>query len=458
MVCDFFHPRVGGVETHIWSLSQALLRLGHKVVVVTHCYGEHGGVQQMPNGLKVYYLPLVPFWRDVTLPTFFLFLPIFREICVYESIGIIHAHSIPSSLAAEAILCGQTMGLKLVYTDHSLYGEHDLASIHVNALLKWALAAVDRVVAVSKACAQSLCTRCDLRDTDVTVIPNAVDAGRFYPAAHAAGNPLVEAGPTLGPGCPVPKQSIGIIVLSRLTHRKGVGLLAEVLPLLCRRFPEVRIVIGGDGPKRKLLETARAKHGLQNCVYMVGEVDPGCVRELLHRGQILLNCSLTESFGITLLEAAACGLLTVSTNVGGIPDVLPRDMAILAPPEPEALVNAVGKAIDRLETVDPHDFHKRVSEAYSWEKTAKMTEQVYEASCRCEQTELADRFLRCLRRSSVFGVLLCMIAAALHVELLFLEWIRPRPRAETLSRDAFGSTASKVLDKVVQRPQQKEEM
>ena len=40
MVCDFFYPRLGGVEMHIWSLSQHLLRLGHKVIVVTNFYGN----------------------------------------------------------------------------------------------------------------------------------------------------------------------------------------------------------------------------------------------------------------------------------------------------------------------------------------------------------------------------------------------------------------------------------
>ena len=55
MVCDFFYPRLGGVEMHIWSLSQHLLRLGHKVIVITHAYGNRKGVRYMPGPLKVYY-------------------------------------------------------------------------------------------------------------------------------------------------------------------------------------------------------------------------------------------------------------------------------------------------------------------------------------------------------------------------------------------------------------------
>ena len=52
-VCDFFYPRMGGVEMHIWSLAQCLLRRGHKVVVITHAYDGRVGVRYMTNGLTV---------------------------------------------------------------------------------------------------------------------------------------------------------------------------------------------------------------------------------------------------------------------------------------------------------------------------------------------------------------------------------------------------------------------
>lgn len=53
MVSDFFYPNTGGVESHIYQLSQCLLALGHKVVVLTHAYGDRAGVRYLTNGLKV---------------------------------------------------------------------------------------------------------------------------------------------------------------------------------------------------------------------------------------------------------------------------------------------------------------------------------------------------------------------------------------------------------------------
>jgi hypothetical protein len=53
MVSDFFYPNTGGVESHIYQLSQCLLARGHKVVVLTHAYGDRAGVRYLTNGLKV---------------------------------------------------------------------------------------------------------------------------------------------------------------------------------------------------------------------------------------------------------------------------------------------------------------------------------------------------------------------------------------------------------------------
>ena len=56
MVSDFFFPNQGGVENHIYHLSQCLLQRGHKVIVVTHFYGNRRGVRYLTNGLKVSFL------------------------------------------------------------------------------------------------------------------------------------------------------------------------------------------------------------------------------------------------------------------------------------------------------------------------------------------------------------------------------------------------------------------
>ena len=56
-VTDFFYPAPGGVESHVYQLSQRLIERGHKVVILTHAYGDRSGVRYLTNGLKVYMVP-----------------------------------------------------------------------------------------------------------------------------------------------------------------------------------------------------------------------------------------------------------------------------------------------------------------------------------------------------------------------------------------------------------------
>ena len=113
---------------------------------------------------------------------------------------------------------------------------------------------------------------------------------------------------------------------------------------------------------------------LQERVEFLGSVPHANVRNVLVRGDIFLNCSLTESFCIAILEAACCGLLVVSTNVGGVPEVLPDDMIMLSNPTVDSMVTCVRKAvnIDRTDAV-AYETHQRIRDAYSWERVAEET-------------------------------------------------------------------------------------
>ncbi|KAF3540282.1 hypothetical protein F2Q69_00018279, partial [Brassica cretica] len=71
--------RILKVENHIYYLSQCLLNLGHKVVVMTHAYVNRSGVRYMTGGLKVYYVPWRPFVMQTTFPTVY---DIDQAICV----------------------------------------------------------------------------------------------------------------------------------------------------------------------------------------------------------------------------------------------------------------------------------------------------------------------------------------------------------------------------------------
>ena len=149
MVSDFFYPNFGGVEEHIYHLSQRLVQRGHKVVILTHSYGNRKGVRFLTAGIKVYYIPHWLVTDQVSLPTIYSTFPLFRSIFIREAIHLVHGHQAFSSMCHEAVIHARTMGLKVVFTDHSLFGFEDTSSILTNKLLKFTLSDIDHVICVS---------------------------------------------------------------------------------------------------------------------------------------------------------------------------------------------------------------------------------------------------------------------------------------------------------------------
>lgn len=413
MVSDFFYPNFGGVESHIYYLSQCLLELGHKVVVMTHAYGNRSGVRYMTNGLKVYYVPWKPFVMQSVLPTFSGTLPIMRTILIREKISLVHGHQAFSTLCHEALMHARTMGYKVVFTDHSLYGFSDVGSIHMNKVLQFTLADATQAICVSHTSKENTVLRSGIPAEKVYVIPNAVDTAMFKPAPER-----------------LPRDQIVIVVISRLVYRKGADLLVEVIPEVCRLHPNVCFIIGGDGPKRVRLEEMREKHSLQDRVEMLGAVPHAQVRSVLISGHIFLNSSLTEAFCIAILEAASCGLLTVSTRVGGVPEVLPDDMIVLAKPDPSDMVQAVGKAITMLPDIDPQVMHMRMKKLYSWHDVAKRTQIVYERALKCTDQSLIERLSRYLACGAWAGKLFCLVMIINYLFWCLLRLWQPEDEIE----------------------------
>lgn len=362
MVSDFFYPNVGGVEEHIFQLSQCLLARGHKVIVLTHVYGDRKGIRYMTNGLKVYYLPLQTFYNQSVLPTFITSIPLLRNIFLRERVAIVHGHSAFSTMAHEAMNLARAMGLKSVFTDHSLFGFADLSAIVTNNFLALSLADVNHCICVSYVGKENTVLRANVEQEKVSVIPNALDTQLFKPDLSKR-----------------PKDKINIIVMSRLQYRKGVDLQPDIIRNICQRYPHVNFIIGGDGPKRSLLEEVRDEVG-DHRLCLLGAVPHGRVHSVLVQGHIFLNTSLTEAFCIAICEAVCSGLQVVSTNVGGIPEVLPSHLIHLAHPNVASLTQKLELAIRLEETgerVGPWEMHQEVKNTYLWSDVMRRTELVY---------------------------------------------------------------------------------
>ncbi|KAH8927170.1 glycosyltransferase family 4 protein [Atractiella rhizophila] len=474
--------RTGGVESHVYMLSQRLLARGWSVVVISHLYpppasasaskhshprdqAPRAGVRWLSGGLRVYYIPLQPIppvSAHATLPQYFACLPLIRNILLRERPQIVHTQGALTSLGLEALMHqaskqsskeevgDEGIRIRTVFTDHSLFAFGAVGAMFGNKVLQGVLADTDACIAVSHTGKENLVLRAGLKPENVSVIPNALVSDQFRP--HERCEEI---------------HYRTIVLLSRLVYRKGIDLLISAIPKLCTLDPKIKFLIedvficlllevAGEGPKTIELEQMREKYQsvLDGRVQLVGALRHSDVRETLIKGQIYLQTSLTEAFGIGILEAASCGLYVVATRVGGVPEVLPDDgtMATWCEVDVDDVVRCVVQAVRRVREGKhvPWKSHERVRGMYDWDEVARRTEKVYEDAWAMDDVEVEERLRRYHACGVYFGKVLCIILIVQWWCFLLLDWWNPREEIDLAGDLDVGKLAEKWMQKIVE--------
>ncbi|XP_064800204.1 phosphatidylinositol N-acetylglucosaminyltransferase subunit A isoform X3 [Oncorhynchus masou masou] len=385
-------------------------------------------------------------YNQSTATTCFHSLPLLRCVFVRERITVVHAHSSFSAMGHDALFHAKTMGLNTVFTDHSLFGFADVSSILTNKLLTVSLCDTNHIVCVSYTSKENTVLRAALDPEIVSVIPNAVDPTDFTPDPSQRCD-----------------DRITIVVVSRLVYRKGkacrydcrnvksqlllihfflgIDLLGGIIPELCLKHPDLHFLIGGEGPKRIVLEEVREKYQLHDRVRLLGALEHKDVRGVLVQGHIFLNTSLTEAFCMAIVEGASCGLQVVSTRVGGIPEVLPEDLITLCEPTVRSLCAGLDSVIARQRSgsvASPASIHAHVCTLYTWRNVAERTEKVYDRVAGEKVLPLDRRLLRLRAHCGpVAGSIFSFFAVLNFLFLLLLRWLLP-DRLIDVAMDATG--------------------
>ncbi len=210
---------------------------------------------------------------------------------------LIHAHCVlyGGMLAARM---KASLGIPAVLTEHSSAYLRGLVRRRDLPLIKSVLQSMNHVVACGPALASSL--EAILPGLKVEVIGNMVDTNFFCPSGvRKSDRDFVLA-------------SVGVLVKC-----KGMDRLLQALAKAFGGRQEVRLTIGGDGPERGHLQELAAKLGLQEQVSFAGLMNRDQVRDLFQQAHVVVSSSRTETFGVTLIEAMACGTPVLTTRSGG---------------------------------------------------------------------------------------------------------------------------------------------
>ncbi|HEX2021348.1 MAG TPA: glycosyltransferase family 4 protein [Candidatus Thermoplasmatota archaeon] len=364
-VAPYLRPHVGGVESHVETVSAELARRGHDVVVYTSAQPGAPDEERVDG----YRIARVRAWANLfTTPV----TPGLGRALASAPCDVVHAHSPPPLSAWFAARWAAGARVPFVLTYHCdleipLWGGAAVVETYRRTLGLGTVRRADAVVATTRTYAQT--SRALWRRSDVDVVPNMVDARRFHPERGDAG---LRERHGLG------ERPVALFV-GRLTHHKGVE---EFVRAAASTGPDVAHVVVGDGPRRAALE-AEARRVAPGRVLFVGRV-PAEELPAWYRAAdvgVLPSTSRLEAFGIAALECMASGRPVVVSRMPGVEEVVedgvtglhadPLDAGDLAAKivriaRDRELAAAMGKAA-----------RARVEERYATEHVVDAIEAVY---------------------------------------------------------------------------------
>jgi glycosyltransferase involved in cell wall biosynthesis len=351
---DLGNPHSGGAEVHLHEIFGRLARRGHQVTLLVSGFAG-GAAREEVDGMRVH---RVGGRHSFTLAA----APYYRRHLAAEKFDVVI-----EDLNKVPLFTPFWARRPVVLLVHHLFGatafrEASAPFAAATWLLERPIAPVYRGLptqAVSESTADDLAAR-GLRRGDITVIHNGVDLDFFHP------DPAVER--TTRPT---------FLSVGRLKKYKRIDHAVEAVARLKARGAPARLVIAGKGDDEPRLREMVDRLGIADLVHFEGFVSEARKRELLRTCWATVQPSPKEGWGITNVEAAACGTATVASDSPGLREsVLDGKTGFLYPHgDIDALADALAKlAADAALTGRLGAEARRFAEGFSWDHAADLTE------------------------------------------------------------------------------------
>jgi len=239
---------------------------------------------------------------------------------------------------------------------------------YVRPVLKRTLLAASALTAISEDCKHHA-LNAGARESLISVVMNGADLRRFSPA------PEKQQGESrFGPRM--------VFACRQLFPRKGIRFLIEAVSRLRPKYPDISLMIAGDGFERPKLEALAAELGVADRTTFLGWMANKDLPQYFRGSVLSVIPSLEEGFGIPAAEAMGCEVPVVASDAGGLPEVVADGQTGFVVPKGE--VGALADAMDRL-LGDPALRERmgkagrvRALERFDWDRTVEQLDQVYD--------------------------------------------------------------------------------
>ena len=306
---DAYIPDINGVVTSILTLQAELEKHGHTVyVVTTHPKlletKVEGNVMRLP-GIELKQL----YGYVMTSPVHFKA----QDIIKTWDLDVIHAHT-EFGAGIFARLVAKNLKIPLVSTYHTMYEDYThyvnlLKSDTFDKIARDAVASLSKlygdsstaIIAPSKKTEQAL-RRYGVK-RNIFIVPTGMDLKRFSPKGTSE-----KEKEAIRIACNVKKEDTGVIFVGRIAAEKSIDFLIEGFKLVKKENKNCKLVIVGGGPQLSELEELAKKLGVDDVVHFVGKVPMTEVPKYYHAFDLFSSVSLSETQGMTFIEALAAGV------------------------------------------------------------------------------------------------------------------------------------------------------
>jgi glycosyltransferase involved in cell wall biosynthesis len=353
LVNEFPPKKVGGVGISTYNTALFLSKRGHEIHVLTVLEGE------LPeNSIEERFHVHRITWKKVKVLGNLLFSAEIIKKLKEVNPDIVHIQGL--WIGIPGYLAKKILHIPYVVTGHGsdIYLQSRLL---LNLRSKPVLRSADARIALTDDMRKKIKNICK---RDAFVVPNGINLEVF-------GNSIKLRNI---------KKEQKILFVGSLVPVKGVRYLIESMKAIKNNYSNVKLVIIGDGTEKHELEKLVIEFGLSDCVSFVGKVSNHKISQYMIESDIFVLPSLSEGFGIVLLEAMASGLPIIASNVGGIPSLIQNGVNgfLVEPGNPEKIAEKILFLFNDRETmIKISEGNKKAVEKYDWEKIAVQLEDIY---------------------------------------------------------------------------------
>jgi glycosyltransferase involved in cell wall biosynthesis len=376
VVTHTFLPHVGGIERVVYEQCKRLMQKKRfEPMVLTH--RNYTEKKYVFDGIRVQCYDSVNIGFRLGIPYAIPHVSSFKTFLeTVKTNDLIHVHGHPylSSLAAAKI--AKRYEKPLVLTQHNTFIEYNnffdtVEKLNDLAIGKQVLKEADRIIVVSNA-TKNYVLSLGAVPRKIRVLHNGVDLNRFRPVAKVKEVMRKKLG--------IPHDASVALTVRRLVYKNGIDTLIESAKIAIKKNPKLVFIAVGKGPDFDEVNAQIVQLGMQKNFRLTGFISDEELPLYYNVADFFVLPSKSgEGLPLVALEAMACGLPVIATDVGGTSEVMSEDCGRLVPPNsPVFLAEATLEFSRRNLSAIRKDLRMIMEQKYSWDANVEKLGEIYE--------------------------------------------------------------------------------